>query len=60
MDFTHSHLSFQVSPFYQPEKQLSDPALQCYLHFQGLYSVSSEDGLQDTAFILASHQKYYY
>lgn len=57
MDFTHNHLWLQVSPFYQPEKQLSDPALQDYLHFQGTSSVSGKDGLQDTAFSLASHQK---
>lgn len=60
MDFTHSHLWLQVSHFYQPKKGISNPALQHYLHFQGISSVASEDGLQDTAFTLASHQKYYY
>lgn len=57
MGFTHKHLWLQVSPFYQPEKQLSDPALQDNLHFQGISSVSGKDGLQDTAFSLSSHQK---
>lgn len=55
--FTHSHLRLRLSPFNQPEKGLSDPALQHYLHFQGISPVSSEDGLQDITFTLASHKK---